>query len=437
MRDPAGYIEFVGDAVIRHVFPGHIENLDFLRSKLAESLVDTGKLIPFELQETSVTKIYSQRITFQSLPIDWCASQLKAAAELTLEISTLISEKKYELKDASAWNVLFIGCEPIFCDHLSFRKITGNNWWAFGQYIRNFIFPLAISKYQGLQVSHIFRIFKDGAAVDFTKKILGVRVYITRYWPLLIQFKKGRVVKNVTKNKESTNIHNNLYEYLKFILSGVKNQKKMQEWTNYTEDRCHYHEDAIVHKKKIVTDWLTETKPKRVIDLGCNTGEFSYIALSMNAEVVAVDGSEGCIELLFSQNRGNKNLYPVLANLGDVCGGGGWCGKEYESIISRLENWGDALLMLAVIHHLAISESIPYEAISAMAAKICRKYLIIELISHDDDMVQSLCLSRNRSPRDFTLDKQVAAFSQSFEFIRQIELPGGMRSIALLNKKNE
>lgn len=434
MRDPAGYVEFVGDAVIRHVYPDHIENLDFLRSNLAESLVNTGKLIPFELQEASVNRIYSQKIAFQSLPIEWCASQLKAAAELTLEISIIISEKRYELKDASAWNVLFVGCEPIFCDHLSFRKINGNNWWAFGQFIRNFVFPLVISKYQGLQVSHIFRIFKDGVAVDLTKKILGTRVYMTRFWPLLIQIKKGSVVKNVTESQGSTNIHNNLYEYLKFVLLGVKNHKKLQEWTNYTEERSHYNEDAIVHKKKIVTDWLTEIKPKRVIDLGCNTGEFTSIALSMNAEVVAVDGSEGCIELLFSQNRGNKNLYPVLANLGDVCGGGGWCGKEYASIITRLENWGDTLMMLAVVHHLAISESIPYEKISAMAAEISRKYLIVELIRHEDDMVQSLCLSRNRSPSDFTLDRQVAAFSQSFEFIRQIELPGGMRSIALLNK---
>ena len=434
MRDPVGYVSFEGDKVIRHVYQEYLGEIEFLNSNLAKELVNTGKLIPYEFHETKPHEIHAKRISFQSLPIDWCASQLRAAAELTLEISKFINKNNYELKDASAWNIIFIGCEPIFCDHLSFRKIKENKWWAFGQFIRNFVFPLIIKKYKRIDVGGLFRIFKDGPSVNFTKEILGLRIYTTRYWLLIIQTNANKPKKNNINNIKFS-IHHNLYEYLKFLLTGLEDQKQLQTWTNYTKERCHYPEEAINQKKKIVSEWLSEINPERVIDLGCNTGEFSNMALSINAEVVAVDGSEACIEKLFTQNRGNKKLYPVHTNLGDVCGGGGWSGEEYKSLIHRLDNWGDVVLMLALIHHLAITESISYKAIADMATKICKKYLIIEYISESDEMFKSLCLARNRPLEDFCLQKQIDAFSDVFELIREFELSGGMRKIVLLKKK--
>ena len=41
-----------------------------------------------------------------------------------------------ELKDATAWNVIFAGSRPVFCDHLSFRPLPSRQWWAFGQFLR-------------------------------------------------------------------------------------------------------------------------------------------------------------------------------------------------------------------------------------------------------------------------------------------------------------
>ena len=59
-------------------------------------------------------------VPFVSYPYEWCFSQLKDAALATLEIQKIALQFGMVLKDASAFNILFIGCRPVFIDSLSF-----------------------------------------------------------------------------------------------------------------------------------------------------------------------------------------------------------------------------------------------------------------------------------------------------------------------------
>ena len=177
MRDPDGTIEFYGERVIRNIHQNSLAK-PFLNSESASNLVSAGKVIPYEF--TAPGTIESARVPMITYPFEWCDAQIFAAAQLTLEISCEILRAGHELKDASAWNVIFDGSQPLFCDYLSFQPIIMPTWWAFGQYTRHFTLPLAVSQHCGLKPNQIFSTYLDGISPESARKILGPRRYLTR-----------------------------------------------------------------------------------------------------------------------------------------------------------------------------------------------------------------------------------------------------------------
>ena len=109
-------------------------------------------------------------------------------------------------------------------------------------------------------------------------------------------------------------------------------------------------------------------------------------------------------------------------------------GTEHSSLFSRLRGHADMVLMLAVIHHLAISESIPLPMIADFAAELTRDYAIIELIHDTDPMLGQLAAQRNRRAGEFSMSAQDAAFRRRFEFVAEQELPGTSRRLVLMRK---
>lgn len=126
MRDPEGRVRFLPLQIERELYEP-IAKDHFIFSKTAQSFVEKGWLIPFSVERKLIR---SPRVPFVSYPFEWCDAQFADAASLTLSISEEAFASGYELKDASAWNVVFKSCAPCFCDHLSFQKITKPQWWA-------------------------------------------------------------------------------------------------------------------------------------------------------------------------------------------------------------------------------------------------------------------------------------------------------------------
>jgi len=145
----------------------------FLYSPLSRQLVAREELLEFSF--SGAREIVSPRIPFVSYPDEWCNAQLIDAADLTLTVSEKVLPARVEIKDASAWNIIFDGCKPVFCDHLSFQTIESQRWWAFGQYIRHFILPLCLAKYCDLDTRNSFKIARDGVTPEFARNLIGAK----------------------------------------------------------------------------------------------------------------------------------------------------------------------------------------------------------------------------------------------------------------------
>ncbi len=129
-RDPSGFVFSDQGVIFRQVNASYAQHYDQLMSSgLYEALVKKGWLIPHE--EVAATEVEgSERaykllrpepIPYISYPYEWCFSQLKDAALLTLKIAAQALQRGMVLKDASAYNVQFIGSRAVFIDTLSFE----------------------------------------------------------------------------------------------------------------------------------------------------------------------------------------------------------------------------------------------------------------------------------------------------------------------------
>lgn len=435
MRDPQAKLVFGEDLVFRNLFKVLTE--DHPLHTHAQNWVNKGLLMPFAWQ--TEYQLVSPKIPFVSSPEEWCDAQLFAAARLTLDLLEEVNSVRADLKDASAWNVIFVGCKPIFCDLTSLELIQTNHWWGAGQFVRHFIGPLWLSRETGFKSNEIFRMNRDGAMPDLVRNTLGWRRFLCRCWPLVADA-KGQTMSAEARlvTQKTPRYRQELVASLRWMLSGVQPRGiRNTTWGQYTEERCHYSEDMLNFKRKQVSLWLKDLKPDWTLDLGCNSGEFSQLALDAGSCVIAVDGDCDAVQAMYLQHAGNPNLYPVLASLDDIHSGRGWAGVEHTGLAERLKGSADMVLMLALIHHLGISAAVHLTQVAHFAATCTRRWIVVEWLEPTDPQVLKLCDQHSRNISEFAVKVQRQAFINAGFVLRQeVNLPGGLRHLALLEKEN-
>ncbi len=436
MRDPQGQLAFDGARAIRQLH-APLPPAAFLNQPIARQLADSGRLVPFAIGRADATRIESPRYEFVSLPTEWSDAQLRAAAELTLDLAASVLAVGFELKDASAWNIVFDGCVPRFCDHLSFEPIVTRQWWAFGQFCRHFVFPLACSRWRGLPTRAVFQMHRDGLPTPQARALLGLRGRLSRLAPLLLQrAARGDGPVAIDRSAGDKTLHGSLIDYARASLVGAPSRAKDRgAWAGYVDERAHYSAPAVRDKLTQVREWLGRVASRTVLDLGCNTGEFSRLALEFAQRVIAVDADHDCVERLFVAASGETRVHPLVADLGDLRGGRGWAAGEFPGLLERLEGRVDTTLMLALVHHLHVSEGIPLEEIAALAARLTGEHLIVELVDGDDEMVRRLAGQRRRDTSGFTIERQCAAFGAHFDLEQRVALHGTQRELSLWRRR--
>ena len=437
MRDPAARLQLTDRDAIRHLNTP-LSGAHFLRSTLAQRWASEARLVSFEWR--SEFELAAPRIAFVSRPDEWCDAQLHAAAALTLELQCEAVAHGFDLKDASAWNVLFRGTQPVFCDLLSFEALRDRSWWAAGQYARQFILPLLLSRRRGLRAHQCFAVWRDGVPSGSARRLLGPARYASRYWPLMMD--AGHAVKaNPAQGPAAIEtvgrFREGLHASLRWLLRGVEPGRDCAApttWSEYAGQREHYTGDSLQRKRECLAAWMSRERPAWVLDLGCNTGEFTRMALEAGSEVVAVDADHECVQRLFLSSQ-SQRLHPLVAALDDLPGGRGWASLEHAGLAQRFGQAFDMVLMLGLVHHLMIAASIPIAQVAQFAAHCTRRWLIVEWIDGTDRQARLLCAQRQRTVTEFGIDAQRAAFEAAgFAVVASEPLGDVTRTLALLRR---
>ena len=205
-------------------------------------------------------------------------------------------------------------------------------------------------------------------------------------------------------------------------------------WSDYN-DSCSYTGTNFSAKEKFVSTALAEFKPGRVLDVGCNTGHFSDLAARQGAEVVAIDTDLGCVGALCQTAREqNLNILPIVVDLCRPSAAKGWRNRECSSFLERAKGAFDAVLMLAVLHHVLVTERIPLDEVLDLAAELTRDLLLIEFVEPEDKMFQTIARGREHLHADLTITAFEAACRRHFHIVRSEHMEGTHRRLYLLRK---
>ena len=99
---------------------------------------------------------------------------------LTLEIQRKALARGMSLKDASAFNVQFLGGRPVFIDTLSFEAYReGTPWVAYRQFCRHFVAPLALMARVDVRLNQLFRPSLEGIPLDLASRMLPWRTRLS------------------------------------------------------------------------------------------------------------------------------------------------------------------------------------------------------------------------------------------------------------------
>jgi ribosomal protein L11 methylase PrmA len=239
---------------------------------------------------------------------------------------------------------------------------------------------------------------------------------------------------NTTKARVTRLSFMGLVDSLESAVKKVKCKSGNSEWSDYYRD-TNYSSEGLHHKALIVSSFLDRINPRTLWDLGANVGMFSRICSDKDIQVLSFDVDHNAVEKNYSQciAKGEKNILPLLLDLTNPSPGTGWQNEERMPLLER--GPADAALALALIHHLAISNNLPFSKIVDFLSKICNS-LIIEFVPKEDSQTKKLLSTRidifpNYSQKSFENE-----FEKAF-FIREcIKVKDSHRSLYLMQNKN-
>ncbi len=453
-RDPSGFL-FQRDGVLyRQVNRFYQQDYDLLMSSgLFDRLVKAKKLIPHAevekappVTELAYRVIQPEQVNFISYPYEWSFSQLKDAALLTLSIQKTALEYGLSLKDASAYNIQFHNGRPILIDSLSFEAYQeGKPWVAYRQFCQHFLAPLALMALVDVRLSQLLRVYIDGIPLDLASRLLPFRSRL-QFGLLAHIHLHASAQKKYSAAPEQAQAQAQARQVSKMGLTGLIDslQKTVKaltwqaggtEWGDYY-DSTNYTREAFDHKVQVIKEFITAVQPKQIWDLGANTGVFSRLAAEMGILTISSDIDPAAVEKNYREMRQQKEkrLLPLVLDLTNPSPGIGWGNEERESFVQR--GPADAVMALALIHHLAISNNVPLEGVAEFFASL-GNWLIVEFIPKEDSQVQRLLATR----ADIFPNYHQAGFEEAFSNFYTIEsvqpIHGSRRSLYLMKNKQK
>jgi len=439
-RDRSGFVFIEDGQVFRQVNPSYQAHYDRLMvSGLYAKLTAAGLLIPHE--EVGERRLRPEQIPFISYPYEWSFSQLKAAALATLSVQRTAMDHGLTLKDASAFNIQFRGPRPVLIDTLSFEIWDETApWAAYRQFCQHFLAPLLLMAHTDVRLNQLSRVHIDGIPLDLASKLLPRHTWL-RLGTLMHVHLHARFQKRYEDAGASAPAAGYsrfkllaLIDSLTSLVTGATWRPAGTVWTDYAGDHPSYSARALAHKTSVVSAFLDKAAPRRVWDLGANTGDFSRLATAKGMSVVSFDMDAGCVERNFlrAARENDGFMLPLVMDVTNPSPGIGWDGSERMPLAEREEP--DTVLALGFIHHLALANNIPLDHIAGFFSRTGRT-LIVEFVPVTDPFATRLLAGRQDLAAEYTQAAFESAFARHFDIVDAVPVTDSARTLFFMKRR--
>ena len=467
-RDPMGSVAIIENRVFRLISPSHesavlefLENPFFLNqiangnfpiTKIALDLPEALNHIIHNDKLTSSLILQHELIPFPIYPHEWTPSMLFDAGQFTIDLAEQALTHGLTLKDATPWNVLFSDGRPMFCDMLSFEAWMGSKiWLAYSQFQRTFVLPLYANKQHAWPVHSTFIDKRDG----LDPSILVATIKGWRRWaPFELQtiifptkLSRGSIVGNKITIEKVISHQNVNYKLAEFVMRRsfkrlrgqlfdvLPNEKQRTKWSHYEDDLLHYSVEEHDQKLNFVRESLLRSGKGRVLDIGANAGEYSIIAATQGNSVVATDFDIAALDKLYIRVKAERlPITPVVFNIARPTPAVGWNNQEVDSFLTRAKGQFNVLMVLAILHHLIVTERVPLNAIVKLLYELEAKFLIIEWVSPNDLRFKQISKTHDNLYANLTEDSFRIELEHNYSILERLQLRGGTRALYLCER---
>jgi SAM-dependent methyltransferase len=163
-------------------------------------------------------------------------------------------------------------------------------------------------------------------------------------------------------------------------------------WSDYAKTHG-YASDEEAAKRRFVAEFVQQTKPRLMLDLGCNVGNYAVLALEAGAgDVIGFDFDQRVLETAFARATSQGlSLLPLFLDAANPSPDQGWQQAERAGFAQRAR--ADALLALAFEHHLAIGRNVPLAQLLPWLTGLASAG-VIEFVPKSDPTVQRMLALR-------------------------------------------
>jgi ribosomal protein L11 methylase PrmA len=412
-RDPAGHVYRDGDRILRTVTSRAAPDYEHVRDGGAlRAWIDRGWVVGTKEVRAPAHAgpdvrnaryvLEHARVPFISYPYEWSFALLKAAALLHLDLQIDALNRDLQLSDASAYNVQFIGARPVFIDVLSFQRYEAGDYWAgHRQFCEQFLNPLLLRAALGIPHNAWLRGSPDGipsaeldSALPFTRKLsLNVFSHVTLPARLARKHAAAPMAAPAARRPLPRSSYAGLLAQLRHWIATLQPRDATPSvWREYGDMRT-YADEARDRKHAFVRDFIAAARPAMLWDLGCNTGEYAELALQAGAGyVVGFDADHGALEAASDRaTSSNLRFLPLFTDAANPAPDQGWNQRERAGLQGRAGT--DALLALALVHHLAIARNVPLDAFAGWLTGLAPTG-IVEFVPKEDPTVKLMLASR-------------------------------------------
>jgi len=451
-RDPAAFVFTRNGVLFRQINASGREMYDALmRSGLYDDLTAASDLVRHEEVDPALGGgeayriLKPERVAVISYPFEWCFSQLKDAALLTLRLQRAAMKRGMSLRDATPYNVQFEAGRPIWIDTLSFEPLRPDApWVAYHQFCEMYVAPLALMAHTDVRLSQLLRTFLDGVPVDLASRLLPWRTRLSIGLGTHVHLHAAagrRAAKSPTPGvkpgagrRMAKHALEGFVDSLERTVKGLVWAPTGTVWGDYY-DATNYTDEAFARKREVVSAALERLRPSLVWDLGANDGSFSRLASDRGVRVVAFDVDPAAVEKNYRRvkERQEQWILPLVMDLTNPSSGCGWAGQERQSLAER--GPADVAMALALIHHLSIGHNIPFPHVAAFFASVARA-LIIEFVPKDDSQVQRMLATREDVFSDYSQDAFERAFGTRFHIEDATPVAGSRRTVYVMRRRD-
>ncbi len=399
--DPVGRVFRHNGRFFRAITPqAEAEVRALLSSDFFVSLMRDGLVVSTSVAEDVKLQGYSLILEHEcieplTLPYEWTFHMLRDAGELILNLAERCQDAGYRLKDAHLWNVSFRFTQPIFLDFGSIVRADGDSDETIfmTEFHNTVLYPLQLWSKGNFYLAN--RVLAD----DFPFRRLQPFAFPSENSTNWL----GRLCRRVARSRTWT------IPRLRAALHQLPPPRSVTMWMDYHAQS----RDSEIRQKRftLICSLLKKYQVHSVMDIAANQGDFiSFLRKNLSLSyLITSDYDSQALDSFYLHVRQEQQPFSLVLQNAMF--------PVYSIFSGENRFQADAVLAMALTHHLTLSQGLDLDYIFSRIAGFSSKYVLIEF------MPKGLWNGETapRIPEWYNREWFTAAFVRHFELLEEFD----------------